>query len=122
MLVSAPSNVGQRTDRAWPGSYRGLAADSGSTPGKDFIMTVQFRNREDTRRYAAAEDAYTSEGGYLALENEVPGKVADAGRESRELPHDFMETVGRYATGMRHVLTVVRGTHWTARNENPPAR
>jgi len=72
-------------------------------------MTVQFRNRQDTRRYAAAEDAFTSEGGHLALEDDAPAKEADAGRDSRKLPGDFMETVNRCATGMRHVLTVFRG-------------
>jgi hypothetical protein len=87
-------------------------------------MTVQFRNREDTRRYAAAEDAYTSEGGYLALEDESLGKSIDTGRENRGLPHDFMDTVGRYATGMRHVLTAFRGgsAHPPTGTTHPPAR
>ncbi|HEV2607493.1 MAG TPA: hypothetical protein VGT79_05880 [Xanthomonadaceae bacterium] len=87
-------------------------------------MTVQFRNREDTRRYAAAEDAYTSEGGYLALENEVLGKDVDADREARQLSRDFMETVGRYATEMRDALTGFRSdsAHQATRVANPPAR
>jgi hypothetical protein len=87
-------------------------------------MTVQFRNREDTRRYAAAEDAYTSEGGYLALEDEAPGKDPDAGREIGQLSRVFRKTVDRYATEMHHVLTVFRGVsaHPVMRTTNPPAR
>ena len=87
-------------------------------------MTVQFRNREDTRRYVAAEDAYTSEGGYLALEDEAQGKGADAGREIGQLSRVFRTTVDRYATEMRHVLTVFRGAiaHPATRTANPPAR
>jgi len=90
-------------------AYGGQAIDSAGAAIQDFLMTVQFRNRQDTRRYAAAEDAFTSEGGHLALEDDAPAKEADAGRDSRKLPGDFMEKVNRCATGMRHVLTVFRG-------------
>jgi hypothetical protein len=86
-------------------------------------MTAQFRNRQDTRRYSAAEDAFTSEGGYLAMKDDDLGKGIDTGREHPEPHRDFMGMVGRYATGMRHVLTVFRGSAQpSTRSANPPAR
>ncbi len=71
-------------------------------------MAVQFRNKEDTRRYAAAEDAFTSEGGYLALEDDA---LEQDRRTDRVAPHpsrDFRAVVHRYAAGMEAVLAVFR--------------
>ena len=87
-------------------------------------MTMRFRNSEDNRRYVAAEDAFTSEGGYLAQEDEVLGKHADAGRENAQMSRAFRNTVDRYATEMRHVLTVIRGGSipQATRTASPPAR
>lgn len=85
-------------------------------------MTVHFRNREDTRRYVAAEDAFTSEGGYPAQDGEALGKDADL--EIGQLSRVFRKAVDRYAAEMRHVLTVVRGggAHPATRTTNPQAR
>ena len=72
-------------------------------------MAMQFRNRGDNRRYAAAEDAFTSEGGYLALEDETLAPDVGVAREPRQPFHGFRETVGRYAAEMGAVLTTFRG-------------
>ena len=72
-------------------------------------MGMQFRNRGDNRRYAAAEDAFTSEGGYLALEDETLAPDASADREPRHPFHGFRKTVGRYAAEMGAALTTLRG-------------
>ena len=87
-------------------------------------MAVQFRNREDNRRYAAAEDAFTSEGGYLVPLDELPRTQAVAYRETRLLSRDFIESMGRYATGMRDAVTGFRrgGAHPATRATNPTAR
>lgn len=86
-------------------------------------MTVQFRNREDTRRYAAAEDAYTSEGGFLALEDDAPEKEADADRNLRHPSRDFKKMANRYAAGMHAAMAVFhRETpRQAARAAHPPA-
>jgi len=80
-------------------------------------MVMPFRNNVDNQCYATAEDAFTSEGGYLAPEDDVPAKDADANREALHLSRDFSGMVGRYAEGMRAVLTVFRsgGPRHTAR-------
>jgi len=72
-------------------------------------MAVQFRKREDNRRYVAAEDAFTSEGGYLVPLDEMPRTQAAPCSESRQLSRDFIESVGRYATGMRAAVIAFRG-------------
>jgi hypothetical protein len=69
------------------------------------IMVMSFRNNVDNQRYAAAEDAFTSEGGYLAPEDNVPeGVYID--REARHPSHDGGWAVTRYAEGIRAVLAV----------------
>jgi len=75
---------------------------------RGLIMVMAFRNNVDNRCYAAAEDAFTSEGGYLAHEADVPEKDVDADRKALYLSSDFSTMVGRYAEGMRAVLTVFR--------------
>jgi len=86
-------------------------------------MVLQFRYKVDDRRYAAAEDAFTSEGGYLALEDESLDKDADAGRKFAQRPHDFRKVIGRYAAEMHAALTILRGggKRPATRSANPPA-
>jgi hypothetical protein len=73
------------------------------------MMAMQFRNRADSRRYAAAEDAYTSEGGYLALEDETLGQDLAIEHEPRHPFRGFRKTIGRYAAEMGAALTTFRG-------------
>jgi hypothetical protein len=86
-------------------------------------MSMQSRNRGDTRRYAAAEDAFTSEGGYLALEDETPGMDDNTDREARYPSRDIGGMARRYAAGMSAVLTAFRGSgsRPAMRPANPPA-
>lgn len=71
-------------------------------------MAMQFRNREDTRRYAAAEDAFTSEGGYLARDNDVAESDSEPSHKGLHMFRDFDWTGGRYAVGMNAVLEAFR--------------
>ena len=64
-----------------------------------------FRNTAENQCDVTAEEAFTSEGGYLAFENDMPEKDPEAGREVRNLSSDFGATVGRYSEGMRAALT-----------------
>ncbi len=83
-------------------------------------MAMQFRNRGDNRRYAAAEEAFTSEGGYLALEDETLVQDVGVDRESQYAFSGFRKAVGRYAAEMGAVLTTFRGGS-PQRSANPPA-
>ena len=72
-------------------------------------MAVQFRNKGETRHDAAAEDAFTSEGGYLTQESDEALET-DSGTRS-DAPHpsrDFRAAVHRYPAGMEAVLAVIR--------------
>jgi hypothetical protein len=69
-------------------------------------MVAPFRNKADNRSYASAEDAFTSEGGHLSREVDVPEN--DAEREVRDPSRDFSTVIGRYAEGIRAALTAFR--------------
>ena len=72
-------------------------------------MAVQFRNKGDTRRYAAAEDAFTSEGGYLAQESDEALETDSGTRSGAPHPsRDFGAAVHRYSAGVEAVLAVFR--------------
>ncbi|HEV2607755.1 MAG TPA: hypothetical protein VGT79_07215 [Xanthomonadaceae bacterium] len=70
------------------------------------IMVMSFRNNVDNQRYAAAEDAFTSEGGYLAPEDNVSEESVYIDREARHPSRDCSWAVTRYAEGIRAVLAV----------------
>ncbi len=87
-------------------------------------MTVQFRDKADTSRYAAAEDAFTSEGGHVALEDEAPGKDAATDRGSLQPASDFRTTIRRYSAQMHAVLAGFRrgGSRRAQRSANNSTR
>lgn len=86
-------------------------------------MATRFGSKMEIRRYAAAEDAFTSEGGYLAMENEVLDADAVADHEARRPARDFRKMVKRYAAGMSTVMTTFRaaGSRRAGQSANPSA-
>lgn len=71
-------------------------------------MVMTLRNSVDNQRCVAAEEAFTSEGGYLSFENDGTEKHADAGREVRTPPPDFGTMLGSHVERMCGALTLFR--------------
>lgn len=84
-------------------------------------MAMRSGTTGDIQLYQAAEDAFTSEGGHLAPEDEVVGKRVDANGLPRPAPHDFRNAMKRCAAGVRAVLKVFRagGSRAAARSILP---
>lgn len=77
-------------------------------------MAARFGNKSDIQCYQSAEDAFTSEGGYLAQEHDLLDKNPDPARIDRHPLHAFSKMLGRYAAGVTALLTTACGSAQTA--------
>lgn len=84
---------------------------------------MRFGKKGDIHRYQAAEDAFTSEGGYLAIENEALENPADADRQpSRPQPsRNLGKMVKRCAASVGIVMATfhIGGPSQAVRPANP---
>jgi hypothetical protein len=118
-------HVHQRTDGFVDSRYPWrLGASDGPFVLRTFrglAMAIRSGNTGDLHSYQAAEDAFTSEGGHLAPDDEVVGKRVDANGPPRPASRDFRNAMKRYAAGMRAVLNIFRagGSRATARSILP---
>jgi hypothetical protein len=88
---------------------------------RGLTVAMQLSNSDDGHLYQAAEDAFTSEGGHLAPEDEVLDQRTDASRTNRHLSLDFSKAMKCCAAGVRAVLKIFQavGSRHAARSTHP---